>query len=373
MYAHASTPLLVTAFGMATPLAPNAADSCAAARAGIRRASELELVDLGEDEALGNEPITGYAAKYIGAGFVGRARAVMLGRLALMDLLSRRPLDSSEWARTAVIVNCSDRFYEDLRFDPEDDEEASRPSQTWIRECTDLIPTLLRACHVSPAVKNGALQFGGHTGFVKVLQQAQSLLLAGQVDRCLVGGIESCIEPNVVVAAALAGVIKTDANPVGFIPGEAAAFVLLERTYRGPVRPCLLGEGTAFAAADRFSVDPPDGVAVAQAVDWVLRSNLGKREEAPAAIIGDLNGDDYRARDWGYALLRLRASHSLSDAALWLPALAYGDTGAASEAVSLCTGIFAQQRGWIQPGLIVEWSAADRGSRAAFGFSAVQS
>src|ERR1041385_5398412 len=102
--------LPITAFGMATPLAPTALDSCAAARAGISRISELEIIDLNAGESRGHEPITGCQAGYIGSGFTGQARVLLLGKIALADLQIRARLSPDDLRRTGMIVNLSDQI-----------------------------------------------------------------------------------------------------------------------------------------------------------------------------------------------------------------------------------------------------------------------
>ncbi len=197
------------------------------------------------------------------------------------------------------------------------------------------------------------------------------MLSTGQLDRCLVGGIDSCIEPLPLVAAAAKGVLKTSINPVGFVAGEAAAFILLERAadIHGQATPplgFLTGASFVSPASDRLSENPPDGIALAQALVQALPAS---RPSTPLAfIMSDLNGDDYRARDWGSALIRLRGKHNLADVPTFIPAVAFGEIGAASVPVGLCVGIVGQRRGWIPRGSIVEWSSADKGSRAALCF-----
>ena len=95
----------ITALGMATALAPNMPDSCAAFRAGIRRASELTTVDPDEDAALGEEPVAACRAAYLSEGYCSGAKAVLLGGIALSDSLRRRPLEGSAGRRTGVGVH----------------------------------------------------------------------------------------------------------------------------------------------------------------------------------------------------------------------------------------------------------------------------
>jgi 3-oxoacyl-[acyl-carrier-protein] synthase-1 len=362
----------ISALGMATALAPTLYDSCAAMRAGITRMSELSIVSLSDCESLGPIPIAGCTARYIAPGFIGLAKALQLGSTALFDFQSRRSLNSEELQRTGIFVNVSDQFYADINFNVDIEQDRRLPSAVWEGQCRQLISGLLRMNNMEIVPQNHRLYFGGHTGFVQAIEEAVSVISAGQFDRCLVGGIDSCIEPRFLIAAAAKGLLKTGMNPVGFIPGEAAAFVLLEHTEaikskEGSLA-FLVGTSVISNLSNRLSDGVPDGVALAQVIDQVV-SGWDLSEKPLVSVVGDLNGDEYRARDWGNALTRLSARHNFAEAVVLIPALAFGETGAASAAIGLCLGIVAQRRGRLPDGPIVEWLSADSGSRAALHFS----
>jgi hypothetical protein len=363
--------ICITALGLATAVAPTLLDSCAAARAGITRMADLKILSLAEDESLGQEPIAGCQARYIAPGFVGVARALLLGETALADLQSRRLLSPREVRGTGIIVNLSDQFYADSNYCRLTQVAPRLPSVGWAEDCKQLIPRLIRAFNMDCCPQNHRLHFGGHTGFVRAIADAEHLLLTGQLDRCLIGAIDSCVEPRFLRAAAAKGVLKTDGNPVGFVPGEAAGFILLERVadaHSAGTEPLAFLKGKSFVSngPDRLSDEPPDGIALSSAVDQALSCQL--KSEPVASIISDLNGEEYRARDWGNAITRLRTKHNL-DVPQMIPALTFGETGAAAAAVGLCLGTIAQQRGWVPRGPIIEWLSADKGSRAALCFS----
>jgi 3-oxoacyl-[acyl-carrier-protein] synthase I len=371
------TSICISASGMATPLAPNLLDSCAAAHAGITRMSELKIVSLSECESLGQTPIAACPARYIAPGFIGFAKALLLATAAMADLQSRISLSHDGLRRTGIFINASDHYFTDSNSGSWLEDDPRLPSTAWAEHCKELIPSLLRAVSLENFPQNHRLYFGGHTGFAQAIQEASRQLSAGHFDRCVVGGVDSCIEPRFLSAAASKRVLMTSANPVGFVPGEASAFVLIERVAdagRRRAETVVLLTAASFVSngRDRLSDDAPDGVALAQAIDQSLAvSQLAG--EPIASIIGDLNGDDYRARDWGAALLRLRAKYNLADVPVWIPALAFGETGAASAPVGLCLGIVAQERGWIPFGPVVQWLSADKGSRAALCFSSSRS
>jgi 3-oxoacyl-[acyl-carrier-protein] synthase-1 len=357
----------ITALGMATALAPNMPDSCAAFRAGIRRASHLDTVDPGEDMALGEEPIAACRAAYLAEGYCAGAKAVLLGGIALSDLLRRRPLPDGG-RETGLVLHVSDCFLQDAFSEPSEDDEDARPSELWQDDCASLVPRMLAACGLKIPPEGRHLSFGGHAGFVAALQTAADKVNSGRLDRCLVGAVDSCLDPEFLLAAAVNGMLKTPVNPTGFVPGEAAAFALLERAAdarSAAVRPLAsfvcgpLVPGTF----DRFSEKPPDGAVLASAIRDLLAAQPGRPDVG--LVIGDLNGDEYRARNWGGALARLGNFYGVADAPLWIPALGFGETGSAAGAVGLCLAARAMESGHLAQGTALAWLSDESGACAA--------
>lgn len=80
-----------------------------------------------------------------------------------------------------------------------------------------------------PGLAKSMLVFEDHSGFAKVLELAAVLLGTGRVKRCIVGGIDAWCDPDAVSVLQALGVLKTPENATGFMPGEAAAFLVVER------------------------------------------------------------------------------------------------------------------------------------------------
>jgi 3-oxoacyl-[acyl-carrier-protein] synthase-1 len=355
---------------MATALAPNLADSCAAFRAGVRRVSELCTVSPDDDERLGEQPIAGCRAAYLSEGYCLGAKTVLLGGIAIADLLQRRPLTDGAKARTGLALHVSDTFLLDAVAEPPEEEhdEHVMPSVAWHSKCASLIPKMLAGSGLSVTVEDRHVTFGGHAGFVDALRNASEMVASGRLDRCVVGAVDSCLDPEFLVAAAVKGLLKTSLNPAGFLPGEAAAFVLVERT--ADLRRTELRPLASFACGplvpgtcDRFSGEPPDGAILARAIHHLLAVQQSRTEIG--LLIADLNGDDYRARNWGSALVRLRNHRGIANAPMWIPALGFGETGSASGAVGLCLAARAMERGHLREGTALIWLSDESGAGAA--------
>lgn len=183
----------------------------------------------------------------------------------------------------------------------------------------------------------------GHVGTARALREAGEALRAGRCDHALVGACDSWLDPVRLQGIAEAGRLKTRNDPVGFTPGEAAAFILLERPALAAggreLPPALLTDLREETEENVLGADrPPTGRALARAAAGAL--GQGGR----GTIYVDLNGETYRATDWGMALNRI-PSPGLDGWARELPAASFGDTGVASTilAAALATRAFIRR------------------------------
>jgi 3-oxoacyl-[acyl-carrier-protein] synthase-1 len=365
-----SEPLAVTALGMMTPLGGNAIVSCAAARAGITRVAELANLDFSGEASFGAETmdetptIKGSIVRGVGDTFSGVARALMLGGPAIDEILERRPLTDDERARTGFVLNLSDHFVLDADARKQADE--ALPSVEWRRRTERLHARLAEPRKLAPSPSQLVLRYGGNAGLAAAIEEAAALITSDQVDRCIVGAIDSRAEAGFLQAAARLRLLCTMDNPVGLIPGEAAAFLLLERP-RDAARAGV--ELIATISKTTTQINPKDLLAD----DWspwspeladVLRSALGAAPEI-AFSIGDLNGTERRSVEWGNALVQLRAEMGVADLPAWFPAVAFGDTGAASGAVGLCVAARAFARRYAPGRAGVVWLSSESGAKAA--------
>jgi 3-oxoacyl-[acyl-carrier-protein] synthase-1 len=340
-------------------------------------------MNLATDTLLGREPVTGHTAPVVANGFLGVAKALRLGRYALADLISQTGLKQKDFARTGIHINLADQFLTDAHdaavraeesrgeaTDPRDAEEdvLPLPSARWQQQCTDFIPRLFRQCDLEPAAES-RIYFGGHAGFIETVQNAVKGIQQGTFDRCVIGGVDCCVEPAFLVAAMAKGLLKTAENPCGFLPGEAASFVLLEtlsgaRSRGAQTIAMLRGTATGKEDFDCLSDRPPHGAAMARTVGEALSRAFPKNPRA-RLIIADLNGDTYRAMDWGYALVRVRREFGLGQLPVWLPAQAFGETGAATGPLAVCLAAQALGRGYAPSGGVLICLSSDNGARAA--------
>jgi len=378
----ANASIELTEIGMVSALGRDVVTSCAAARAGLLRLTELTCLNTQDYEIFGREDldgiptVSGHLVPQISPGFCGSPRAVLLGSAALADLLKRHPLTDAELARCGVCLNLSDMALQDYFWGvfPEiaggDDEIP--PSEEWKTQTEDILPKILGRCGRSVPVENQAVFYDANAGIVFAIEQALRWVRGGIVDRCIAGGIDSHVDARSLFAAATAGMLKTQDNPVGFIPGEAAAFVLLERVDRaagsaGKVCATITATASAEDGNAEFSDNGPKGMATAQSILDVLGQDA-EDAKSLGLLVCDLNGTERRAADWGHALVRLHNAgpdSRVGELPLWIPAASFGEIGAATGFVGLCLVVRAFQRAYAPANVALLSLASPEGNRGA--------
>jgi 3-oxoacyl-[acyl-carrier-protein] synthase-1 len=374
MNASGGQELAISAVGMVTSLGLDAFTSCAEARAGVVRSAFLRTINAAAEDLFGGEPVLGHALPCsIGEGFVGVAKATVLGEFALRDLISRRQLSPAELARTGCYFVLSDYLladaYERSRLEEGEEPDQWTASALWKRECTGIAGRVLGRFRQAIPPANQKLVFAGHTGVAIALINAANDIRTGRIDRCLIGAVDSCVEPRALRTAAWMNMLKIAPMPFGYIPGEAGAFLLLERAAEipaasgAPVRVC--GADVANEGQTRLEEKPPLGVGLSQALANCMRQAGDEVISGTGSIVSDLNGDPYRANEWGYCLVRLRSSGVLEPMRLMVPASSFGETGCAAGAVGICVAVRSLQRRYGSGRGVLVALSGDDGTKAA--------
>jgi uncharacterized protein (TIGR02270 family) len=381
-----SAGLAVTAVGMASSLGDDVVSSCAASRAGVLRISELDTLQLWDPRSEALEPAKGHAAVPLTRGFQGVGRLARLGAAALRDLTESSGL--TDWRGTGLFIALPSSFYlaaherrlaEQAAKDPE--AQGSTPPPTGIAEKQlhayqrRLLPALLHQARVDIRPEQCQLFFGDQLGFIRALRAAEEALSRGTFERCIVGGIDSLVEPLTLEALENVRLLRGPSQPARLLPGEASAFVLVEQgrvaERRGvALQARLSGSSEAKDVADRLSGTAATGRALSE----VILATLGAEPCSPEQIgwvVGDLNGDERRAQDWGLALVRLRATHALGEVPQWHVAESFGAIGAATGPAAVCLVVRALARGYAPASRCLVWLAADDGARGALSIDAV--
>lgn len=372
--------IVVTGLGMVSAVGRDVVTSCASARAGISRVSELDLEVL-DDASLEMEPVTGFRIAGLTDGFTGFGRLARLAHRALQDLIDYSRLPASMLRDAGVILHLPDHHYDDqLFFDEADDllgersaVEAERHAEIerYRRKIQDrLIPLIFQLNGIEASGRFRRCSFGGAGVFADQLAAAKKVLRDGSVDACVVGAADSLVEPHMVEKLRSLGLLKAPDGSEGFLPGEAAAFLLLERRDTAEKRQARIEaviDATATSREDlhRFSGQPPTGRGLSRAISSAFETLTPPLFENWLGI-GNLNGDSWRAQDFGTALMFLKAGGVPADFDHLFPATSFGETGAAAGAVAACVGVRGLARGYITEPAALVWLASDDGNYGAF-------
>ncbi|MDA8142255.1 MAG: beta-ketoacyl synthase N-terminal-like domain-containing protein [Desulfobacteraceae bacterium] len=204
--------------------------------------------------------------------------------------------------------------------------------------------------------------FTGHAGALSLFESTRRALASGQIRYALLGGVDSYLFPEWLENLDQNYRIKSDRNLDGFIPGEGAAFLLLEPAGQPEKRGLSPLAAVTAAIQDRCpatEVAHNTGVALSKTLSHLLEAS-----PQPPIIVCDLNGEPARMKEWGYTYSRLGERLGVP-LALEHPVDVLGDMGAASGAMFTALAILYLQKKYAQHASALIWTASDTGERAA--------
>ncbi len=368
---------VLTSLGMVSSLGYDVVTSCAASRAGLTRSVELEYFSVPDAED-GKEPnVVRHPVPAVDSGFQRVARLVRIALPAFEDVLDKGNVHELDHSKTGLYLSLPDfdRIH-DTVFDTGSNEEEIKKGESGEllksqKEPESLCRGLFRKLTElsdCPIPEENWNEFNvGHAGVALAIEKALKDLKTGRMDHCLIGGVDSLLEEETLEWLINNKRLKTEENPVGFQPGESAAFILLERLEtadrrKADISAALEGVATGFETDHLFTGKPALGTGLSETVSSLM--NVVGENEQVNWIVSDQNGEIYRASEWGNSLVRLSARYpALGKAELWYPAASFGDTAAASGAVAICCAAVAFERGYNLSPLAIILSCSDKGER----------
>lgn len=335
--------MLVAGCGAVTSVGLSATQTCAALRAGV---AGFESVMVLPPPAL---PVT--VARVPAAQRLKRTPAQWLcnlAELALRDCLS----GFSIHGRSVAVVLCVP------------DQHRRHPAFAGATG-EQLLGALERRLQIRRHPLSRVLD-DGHASALKGIALARQVLSSGEVDLCIVGGVDSQLNPDDVERLLAADRLHEARNPQGVIPGEGAVFLALcrEGSAHGTL-PLAEIRGIGFAMeratilGERFST----GVALREALE-AAANDAHCNESTIAFRSSDANGERYRA--WESMLCGTRfyrtPRQSLPN---WIAATSVGDLGAAAGAMSIVAASIGISRGYAPGPYAMCEASSDNGLRAA--------
>lgn len=371
--------IVITGLGMVSSLGYDVVTSCAAFRAGLSRADELDYFIVIRDEDGDEENVVGHPIPTVTHGFQGFARLLCIGLPAFEDLLIHSNFRELDHSKTGIYLSLPDlERIHDTIFDAGSDETKKRIKETGgpaqpqnLRESIGyrLCNKLMELGNCPIPDKNWNEIYAGHAGVILAIDKAMKDLRMQRLNHCLIGGVDSLLEEETLEWLVKIKRLKTEESPVGLQPGEAGAFILLERydTARernADILAVILETTTGFEVDHLFTGKPAIGTGLSETLSRLI-STTGDGGKINW-IITDQNGETYRAYEWSNALVRLSGLFpGFGDVSLSYPAISFGDTGAASGAVAICTAVWALVRGYAPSSFPIIVSSSDKGERGA--------
>jgi 3-oxoacyl-[acyl-carrier-protein] synthase-1 len=288
-------------------------------------------------------------------------------RGAIRDLLSASGLpgagDGRFWQKTGLITVTPRPS--GARFQDEEGEEEEALQQAFLAPLYAALALPLSQQHLGVVGQ-------GHAATATAIQRAMELLARGRVERVLIVAADSYLDPLTLEWLAGSGRLKTEAVPTGLSPGEAGACLLLESQpsaeRRGAAVPMLVtGIATSQERNSFLSGEPNTGVALAACIrDALDQASVG--EVFRGDVYLDLNGESWRAMEWGSALVRLAGR--VAEPRLHLPCVSVGDVGAASGALGVCLAVHELSRGHARTNHALVVSSSDSGETGCLSLQA---
>lgn len=331
--------LTVTGLGMMTAVGYGAVGTVAALRADLSRPHPLPTFRMVDGEG-GETSVVGFPVTGFAEGFTGPGAWVRLALGAFADLMHGAELppttDLNFWSRTGLAL-----------LGPAADTER-------FPELLDEVPDAWERLYARPVVKALRVPWApghvrvlglGHCAMAEALQRAGEDVAARRVDRVVLLAADSYLDEESLAWLCGQGRLKGALGPMGTMPGEAGAAVLVEADTMARARHAARGGRVlAVALSEAWEKEePPAPEEVGRALAEVVRRVIPKQRPFVGDVLLDINGEAWRAQAWGHAQMHLTREHlDFERCRVTVPAECLGETGAASGplAVGVAVGSF---------------------------------
>lgn len=344
--------IVVSGIGMSTPVGRHAVQACASVRAGITRFAEWPYFQVTSEDGAVGLTASFFQPDLLLGNWCEKAYA--MSHQAIAEAVFDAGLYDLERTGGRVGLFIATPGLERRGVDPEDHESFVAD----VREGGLLA--------VTPAHHQLIAQ--DHVGGTAAIARAVQALNEQSIDVAIVGGLDSLLEDECLEQLFAGGRLKTPNQPSGLIPGEGAAFALLERAGDLSRRHGkALGRLAAVVLGTESTPLGPEHGIRADGLTAVIRQVLAESGNAGDIhlVINDLNGERWRFLEW--AMAETRSLAVLPNGwRLEHPADVLGDVGAAFGPSALCLSVRALARGYAGGKGVLVTSASLSGGRGAF-------
>ncbi|CAA0123574.1 Uncharacterised protein [BD1-7 clade bacterium] len=349
-------PLAVTSVGMATSLS-DYQHGCPAALAGVEQShSHTTLVHAWPDNPMFDdeapEPVTIHPCPLNSNDDYCDRLSVLL-EAALTDLFEHLRPDPTV-VSFAVFIGLSDAPPEGIQ----------RPEL--IAALTQQLEIAFAQSCLSSIPSQVEFIFRGSCSLATSIEQAREYLASTDNARCFIGSIDTLITCDVLSNLLKGPLLATPTMPIGFFAGEAAVLIELQPADAVSQKHAMgyvHAVHSVSGATPCTILDRDNGARLTQAIRAVLMPEPDMRIK-PDFIIGQFNGSDKIAYEWG--LCQSRLNRMFEGAEDWHTALTFGETGATAGALSLAIATWRfSQPAFAHEHTILCWQYTPRGLRSA--------
>ncbi len=339
-----SAPLVILAAGMITGVGVSAPASCAAMRCGINNFTDTRFLGRSGQWIVGSEVPLKPPCR-------GLARLAKMAAAAVGQCLDAMPTSSERDPSVALILCIA---------------EEDRPGRL-----AGLGGPLLLEVERELGVKfhpESSVVAQGRIGGAIAILRAQNLIHERRHSHVIVAGVDSYLFGPTLAAFEERDRLLTPANSNGFVPGEAAAAVLLSGV--APAWGASLichGPGFARESATIQSEQPLRGDGMVEAMKAALTA-AGIGLEDVDCRISDVSGEQYRFKEVALATTRIRRDHR-EEFGIWHPADCVGEVGAAAPPIMLGAVYFAMCKKYLAGDTFLAQFSGDDDKRAALVLS----
>jgi 3-oxoacyl-[acyl-carrier-protein] synthase-1 len=197
---------------------------------------------------------------------------------------------------------------------------------------SEITTTIGKIIKESPVGAETEVYCKGHSSGLICLEKAIKRLKDEEIDFCIVGGVDSYINTELIFELTLKNRIHSSSIKHGFIPGEAAGFFLVTTEkranyYEMPVLARIKALGSTMEEKTFLSGKTCLGQGLSKAVASVLK-DIPENTQIDK-VYCDLNGERFRTEEYNYLLSR--NSDLIEDPGSYITtSRSYGDVGAAT-------------------------------------------
>lgn len=335
-------PLAITGTGMVTGVGLNALASCAAIRCAIDNFQETRFMDSGGEWIMGCQVL-------LEQPWRGKIKLIKMAAAAIDECLTNNKqivpestpllLCLSEHERKGRVIDDDNQFFLDLQ-----DElgiEFHEKSRVLAK---------------------------GHIAVAVALKHARQLLQELNVKHVLVAATDSMLVAPTLSHYEENERLLTSQNSNGFIPGEAAATLVVERvSAKQGNRLICHGLGFGVEKAHVYSEEPLRADGLTAAIKESL-NDAGCGESILDFKITDISGEQYYFKEASLAFSRIdRTKREEFD--IWHPADCIGEVGAVMGVVMVAILKFACEKAYTKGNHILAHLGNDDGKRSSMIFS----